>query len=190
VGLGAGWNQREYAAYGFPYDRRVSRFEEALAIIVPLLREGRADFEGRFHAARDLVQAPRGPRPGGIPLMIGGNGPKGLRLAARYADIYSGYLTRRDTIEGLAERLVAFDAMCAEVARDPASIHRSLGAFVRPLEPAGSHPGNLSGTTEEIADSVRAFRGAGYDRVELMYLPGTMAALEALAPVLEALRAD
>src|SRR5918993_1122502 len=46
VGLGAGWNRREYDAFGFPYDRRVSRFEEALAIIVPLLREGRTAFHG------------------------------------------------------------------------------------------------------------------------------------------------
>ena len=120
--------------------------------------------------------------------MIGGNGPKGLRLAARYADIYSGYLTRSSTIEELAQRLVDFDRMCSEAGRDPATVGRSIGAFVRPLDPAGVHPANLSGTTEEIADRIRAFAHAGYDRVELAWVPGTMEALEALGPVVEAIR--
>ncbi|HET9852689.1 MAG TPA: LLM class flavin-dependent oxidoreductase [Candidatus Limnocylindrales bacterium] len=190
-GLGAGHPDPGQAhAFGLPETDTFARFEEALEIIVPLLREGRADFEGRFHAARDLVQAPRGPRPGAIPLMIGGNGPRGLRLAARYGDIYSGYLARSATIEDLRQRLAEFDAMCVEVGRDPASIGRSMGAFVRPFEPAGSRPGSLSGTTEEIADQVRELRSAGYDRVELAWQPGTMAALEALAPVVESIRAD
>jgi alkanesulfonate monooxygenase SsuD/methylene tetrahydromethanopterin reductase-like flavin-dependent oxidoreductase (luciferase family) len=190
-GLGAGHPDPGQAhAFGLPETETFARFEEALRIIVPLLRDGRADFEGTFHAAHNLVQAPRGPRPGGIPLMIGGNGPKGLRLASRYADIYSGYLTRSATIDDLRQRLVDFDAMCVEVGRDPASISRSIGAFVRPLEPAGVHPGQLSGTTEELVDRIREFRQAGYDRVELAWLPGTMEALEALAPVVEAIRAD
>jgi alkanesulfonate monooxygenase SsuD/methylene tetrahydromethanopterin reductase-like flavin-dependent oxidoreductase (luciferase family) len=190
-GLGAGHPDPGQAnAFGLPETDTFARFEEALEIIVPLLRDGRADFEGRFHAARELVQAPRGPRPGAIPLMIGGNGPKGLRLAARHADIYSGYLTRSATIEDLRQRLVDFDAMCADVGRDPASIGRSMGAYVRPFEPAGSRPGNLSGTTDEIAGRIRELRRAGYDRVELAWQPGTMEALEALAPVVESIRAD
>lgn len=190
-GLGAGHPDPGQAhAFGLPETDTFARFEEALEIIVPLLRAGRVDFEGRFHAARDLVQAPRGPRPGGIPLMIGGNGPKGLSLAARHADIYSGYLTRSVTVEDLRQRLVDFDAMCVEVGRDPASLGRSMGAYVRPFEPAGSRPGSLSGTPEDIAEQVRELRRAGYDRVELAWQPGTMAALEALAPVVESLRAD
>src|SRR5918993_3979611 len=59
VGLGAGWNKREYDAFGFAYDRRVSRFEEALAIIVPLLRDGRTSFHGQFHEVDDCVLDPR-----------------------------------------------------------------------------------------------------------------------------------
>ena len=111
-------------------------------------------------------------------------------LAARHADIYSGYLTRGATIEDLRQRLVDFDAMCVEVGRDPAAIGRSRGAFVRPFEPAASRPGNLSGTTEEIADRIRELRHAGYNRVELTWQPGTMEALEALAPVVKSIRAD
>ena len=189
-GLGAGHADPGQAkAFGLPETDIFARFEEALQIIVPLLREGRADYHGTHHTANDLAQSPRGPRPGRIPLMIGGNGPKGLRLAAQYADIYSGYLTRSATIEDLAQRLVDFDQMCADLGRDPATIGRSIGAFVRPLEPAGAHPASLSGTTEEIAERIRSFRQAGYDRVELAWVPGTMEALEALAPVVGAVRA-
>ena len=93
VRLGAGhvW-PGQARAFGLPEDAIFARFEDALQIIVPLLRKGHANFEGTFHAARDSRQRPRGPRPGGIPLLLGGNGPKGQRVAAIHADIYSRYV--------------------------------------------------------------------------------------------------
>ena len=66
-GIGAGWNEPEYRAFGLPFDRRVDRFEEALQIITPLLREGRVDFAGQHYTARDCEILPRGPRPSGPP---------------------------------------------------------------------------------------------------------------------------
>jgi alkanesulfonate monooxygenase SsuD/methylene tetrahydromethanopterin reductase-like flavin-dependent oxidoreductase (luciferase family) len=87
LGIGAGWNEPEFRAFGLPFDRRVDRFEEALQIIVPLLREGRVDFQGRYYSARDCELAPRGPRSGGPPVVIGAQQPRMLRLAARYADV-------------------------------------------------------------------------------------------------------
>src|SRR5215216_193161 len=71
LGLGAGWNQREYRAFGFPYDRRVSRFEESFTVIRSLLREGEIDFHGTFVSAERCVLHPRPARSGGPPLMIG-----------------------------------------------------------------------------------------------------------------------
>lgn len=188
-GLGAGHEWPGQArAFGLPEDRIFARFEEALEIIVPLIREGRADFRGTFHVARDLVQAPRGPRPGAMPLMIGGNGPRGQRAAVRYANIYSCYI--EESLDEVAARLSSLEGICADTARDPTSIGRSVGAWVRPLEPAGVRPGSLSGSAEEITDAVRTLRTAGFNQVELMYLPGTMEALDALAPVVEAIHAD
>lgn len=188
-GLGAGhaW-PRQANAFGLPEDSIFARFEESLEIIVPLLREGHASFEGAFHAARDLAQQPLGPRPGRIPLMIGGNGPRGQRAAVRHADIYSCYV--EETLDEVGARLASLDSICAELERDPATIGRSVGAWARPLEPAGVRPSSISGSAEEMADAVRGFRAAGFDRVELMYLPATMEALEALAPVVEIVRAD
>ena len=94
-GLGSGHAGKQAHAFGLPEDHVIGRFEEALEIIVPLLRAGRADFEGTYHAARDLEQRPVGPRPGRIPIMIGAGGPKMLRLAARHADIWSWYVQER-----------------------------------------------------------------------------------------------
>ena len=190
-GLGAGhaW-PGQARAFGLPDDRIFARFEEAIEIIVPLLREGHVTFDGTFHVARDLPQQPRGPRPGAIPLLIGGNGPKGQRAAVRHADIYSCYIEERASVDEVAPRLASLETICAERGRDPATIGRSVGVLVRPLEPAGFSPGALSGSAAQITDAVRAFRDAGFTQLELMAGPGTIETLDALAPVVEAIRAD
>jgi len=190
-GLGAGHEWPGQArAFGLPEDRIFARFEEALEVIVPLMRRGRADFEGRFHAARDLPQQPVGPRRNEIPLLIGGNGPRGQRAAALHADIWSGYAEERATVDELGPRLATLDVICEEIGRDPATIGRGAGVSVNPLEPAGVRESLISGSAEEIADALRSFREAGYTQVDIMLGPGTVEAFEAMAPVLEALRAD
>jgi alkanesulfonate monooxygenase SsuD/methylene tetrahydromethanopterin reductase-like flavin-dependent oxidoreductase (luciferase family) len=190
-GLGAGHEWPGQArAFGLPEDRIFARFEEAVEIIVPLLREGQATYEGTFHTARGLPQLPRGPRPGSIPLLIGGNGPKGQRAAVRFADIYSCYVEERAAVDEVAPRLASLETICAELGRDPASIGRSVGVLVRPLEATGFSPSMLSGSAAEITDAVRTFRDAGFTQLEFMLGPGSLEALEALAPVVEAIRAD
>ena len=190
-GLGAGHEWPGQArAFGLPEDRIFARFEEALRIIVPLIRTGHADFEGQYHAARDLPQQPVGPRPNAIPLLIGGNGLKGQRHAALHADIWSGYAEERAHVDELGPRLATLDAICDEVGRDPATIGRGAGISVNPLQPAGWRPTAISGPAEEIADTLRSFREAGFTQVDLMLGPGTLEAVEALAPVLELVRAD
>ena len=91
LGLGAGWNETEFRAYGLPYDHRIDRFEEAFTIIRTLLREGAVDFDGRWYQARDCELLPRGPRPAGPPLMIGSKGPRMLRATMRHADSWNAW---------------------------------------------------------------------------------------------------
>ncbi len=89
LALGAGWHKPEFDAFGYPFDHLASRFEEALQILAPLLRDGRADFTGRYYRAQNAVLRPRGPTKAGPPLWIGASGPRMLALTARYADAYN-----------------------------------------------------------------------------------------------------
>jgi probable F420-dependent oxidoreductase len=208
LGLGAGWHQPEYEAYGFPFGDRVSRFEEALRIIVPLLREGRVDFQGKYYQARDCELQPRGPRPAGPPIMIGAQGPRMLRLAARYADTYD--TDYQFAAEALARRYAALDAACADVGRDPKSIARSAGTRVAlatgdPADRAwqvGSPKNGVAeyaldgarfparhGSRDEILAHLRSLEaaGAGHVTVNVVDPPGARG-IEQFAPVIEALR--
>ena len=191
-GLGAGHTGPGQAhAFGLPEDRVFDRFEEALQVIVPLIREGRASFTGRFHAAHGAVQVPQGPRPNGIPLMIGVLGPRGMRLAATYADIWSCYTEERVDLVEFGPRITALEAACADVGRDPKTIRRSAGLDAKPLEPKPDpNAAWIGGSPEQMADQIRTIRDAGYTRVELFPTPATIAGIEACAPVLELLRAD
>jgi alkanesulfonate monooxygenase SsuD/methylene tetrahydromethanopterin reductase-like flavin-dependent oxidoreductase (luciferase family) len=192
-GLGSGHAGRQGHAFGLPEDHVFSRFEEALEIIVSLLRQGRADFEGTFHAARDLEHRPVGPRPGRIPIMIGAKGPKMLRLAALHADIWSWYVQERSDLAEFGPQLGAIEAACVEAGRDPASIGKSAGIVVEPTSFTGSEAvlgTPVRGSAEEIADAFREFGTAGFTNLELLVWPPTVAALDALAPVIELLDAD
>jgi alkanesulfonate monooxygenase SsuD/methylene tetrahydromethanopterin reductase-like flavin-dependent oxidoreductase (luciferase family) len=189
-GLGAGHAGRQGHAFGLPEDRTVGRFEEALEIILPLLRQGRANFEGTFHAARDLEHRPVGPRPGRIPIMIGAKGPRMLRLAARHADIWSWFVEERSDLAEFGPRLAALEAACADIGRDPATIGRSAGLAVEPTSVSGAaevlgEP--IRGSATQIADAFREFRDAGFDHIEVVLWPPTLPALDAMAPVLELL---
>jgi alkanesulfonate monooxygenase SsuD/methylene tetrahydromethanopterin reductase-like flavin-dependent oxidoreductase (luciferase family) len=187
LGLGAGHAGRQGRAFGLPEDHTIGRFEEALEIIIPLLRDGQADFEGTFHAARDLVQRPRGPRPGGIPLMIGAKGPRMLRLAARHADIWSWFVEERSDLSEFGPRLAALEAACREVGRDPATIGRSAGIVVEPTAVTGAAEAvgvPIRGSAAEIADGLRAFEAGGFDHLEIVPWPPTLDAVDAMAPVL------
>ena len=93
LGLGTGWHEPEYRAFGYPFDHRAGRFEEALEIIVPLLRGERVTFKGRWHDVEDAVLIPAPPRParmpGRMPILVAAKGERVLRLAARWADAWN-----------------------------------------------------------------------------------------------------
>jgi len=196
LGLGAGWNESEFAAFGFPFDQRVSRFEEAFTIIRTLLREGRIDFDGRFYQLRDCELLPRGPRPGGPPLMIGSNGPRMLRITMPHVQAWNAWFWwYGNRATGLAEQQLLVDTACADVGRDPATIERTVAAFVRlpgaqgqrDFDRAYSPP--IEGSAGQVAEELRALAHAGISHVQLVIDPITPAGVEALAPVLAALDA-
>ena len=196
LGLGAGWNEHEFRAFGFPYDRRVSRFEEAFTIIRRLLHEGHVDFRGEFYTAEDCVLSPRGPRPEGPPLLIGSTGRRMLTITLPYADAWNVWWARcGNTPAGFAERSRLVDEICTEVGRDPSEIERTVAVLCR-FEggggrimggdvPEGIEP--VQGSPERMAEAFAAFAEAGADHLQLVLDPITEASIGALAPVLAAL---
>ena len=192
LGLGSGWAEPEYTAFGFPFDHRASRFEEALQIIVPLIRTGKVDFQGRFYSAIDCELRPRGPRPEGMPIMIGTfRGERMMRLTAEYADQWNVWAqwtgNRAATIKPLMEKM---DAICEEAGRDPATLERSAAVMVD-FEGAYGRPGqdvpSLIGSPEELAEEFRAYAAAGVSHIQIYPDPCTVAGIEQLAPALELL---
>ena len=134
LGIGAGWNEREFRAFGIPFDHRVSRFEEAFAIVRGLLAGERVTFTGRFHSAEDAVLLPR--PAGRVPLMIGSNGPRMLAAALPHADAWNTwYVDYGNTAEGFAALNARISEAVERAGRDPADIVRSACAHVV-LDPA------------------------------------------------------
>jgi alkanesulfonate monooxygenase SsuD/methylene tetrahydromethanopterin reductase-like flavin-dependent oxidoreductase (luciferase family) len=191
LGLGAGWHEPEYQAFDYPFDRRVSRFEEALQIIVPLLREGHVDFEGRFYRARDAELRPRGPRPHGPPIWIGARKPRMMRLAARYADAFNtDQLLEPTNLDVPRAMFAELDQAARAVGRDPAAIRRTSGCFVAlegaEAEPGGVPPGALRGSTDTIVEWLHRLRATGVDHCTFWLLPWTVAGVEQLGRIVEA----
>ena len=195
LGLGAGWNEPEYRAFGFPFDHRVERFEEAFAIIRGLLRDGAVDFAGRYHQARECVLLPPPTRKGGPPIMVGTTGPRMLRLAAQHADAWNAWFTRfGNRPEGIAAIREKVDAACAAVGRDPATLARTVAVLVQLEGQDVARRGGrqekvppLRGSSQELADQLRGFAAEGISHVQLVVDPITVRSIERLAPVLHTL---
>jgi alkanesulfonate monooxygenase SsuD/methylene tetrahydromethanopterin reductase-like flavin-dependent oxidoreductase (luciferase family) len=195
LGLGAGWNEVEYRAFGFPFDHRVDRFEEAFAIVRGLLRDGWIDHAGRYYQARDCELIPRGPRPNGPPIMVGTMGERMLRLAAAHADSWNAWFRwYGNTPAGIAPVREAVDAACAAVGRDPATLERTVAVLVQVGEGEVAARGGaqasappMRGSPDELAASLEALGSEGISHVQLVVDPITVPSIEGLGAVLEAL---
>jgi alkanesulfonate monooxygenase SsuD/methylene tetrahydromethanopterin reductase-like flavin-dependent oxidoreductase (luciferase family) len=187
LGLGAGWHEGEFRSFGFPYDHRVSRFEEALTIIRTLLREGHIDFTGRYYQARDCELAPRGPRPAGPPILIGTKGERMLRLAARYADMWNATIWFKSRPEEVIPLRTALDAACADVGRDPATITRSVAVVIGESIKKRPDAELIQGEPAEVAQAIRAIAEQGIAHLQVALSPSRPAVVEKFARVLEIL---
>jgi F420-dependent oxidoreductase-like protein len=185
LGLGAGWQEREHSNYGFQLlakGPRMDRFAEGLEVITRLLRsDAPSAFSGAYYQIHDAVLLPRPQRPGGPPIVIGGNGPRRtLPLVARYANEWNAVFLPPARFVELSEQL---DALLAAEGREPASMRRSMMT--------GSHYGRddaevqaqlagrdsaelkargiLVGTANDVAAQIRVLGEAGVQRVMVQW---------------------
>jgi probable F420-dependent oxidoreductase len=191
LGLGAGWHEPEFDAFGFPFDHRVSSLEEAMHIIKPLLRERSVDFRGRFHRADNGEIRPRGPREEGVPILLAAFAPRMMRLTARYADMWT--TDWLGPISKLREGVARVHAACAEEGRDPATLlitggvtiaYPDLGALPRWMSTPDSY---ITGSTDEVAARLVEYRQEGVSHVLTNLYPFTP---EAIARYADAVRAS
>ena len=178
LGIGSGWHRPEYAAFGLPFEHRVSWFAEDLEVIARLLRGETVSLEGHWRTYdRAILLPPPARRP---PILVASKGPRMLRLTATWADAWNtAWFGRVD--DRLRTRLRDLDAACAEVGRDPASIRRTVGIRLHPPgEGADDNEGTDAGAAG-LADFFDELEAAGFADVIVWSLAKTPAALEAIA---------
>lgn len=193
LGLGAGWHKEEFDAFGIPYDYRTSRFEEALQIIIPLLRKGYVDFNGKYYQAKDCELKPRGSREGGPPVMVGAFGQRMMRLAARYADMWN--TDWLGTQEIFSQKKSALETACLQEGRNPSTLEITGGVTVA-YPQLGDLPSwmtepdqSLSGSPTDIANGLRRYEEAGASHVMCNVYPHTETAYTKLGEAVEIFRA-
>jgi probable F420-dependent oxidoreductase len=191
LGVGAGWNQFEFEAFGFPYDRRIARFNEAFTIVRTLLTEGRIDFHGEFYDLAECELLPRPSRPGGPPLLIGSNGPKMLAIALPHVAAWNSWYSDFDNEPSKVGPLLArIDDACRLAGRSPGEIVKTVAIYIgfndNPTRRTGGKP--LVGPVDEIADHLRVIADAGVGHVQAVLDPINPETVEKLGEMAALLR--
>jgi alkanesulfonate monooxygenase SsuD/methylene tetrahydromethanopterin reductase-like flavin-dependent oxidoreductase (luciferase family) len=192
LGLGAGWNEAEFRAFGLPFDRRVSRFEESFAIVRRLLAGERVTLAGRHWQAQDAVLIP--PPTTRPRLMIGSNGPRMLAITLPHVDAWnSWYEDFGNGAEGFAELNDRITGAARAAGRDPAQVRRSACVLVELGGADGERPSTpeappLTGTSQDIAAGLHDLAEAGADELILVVSPISERSIRRLAEVVAMLK--
>jgi len=184
LGLGCGWHEPEYEAFGYPFDHRVGRFEEALRIIVPLVHRERVTFDGLYSQVREAEIRPTPIRPD-LPILVAAKGHRMLALTARYADAWqTAWFGHPD--DRYRQRHADLLAACEAEGRDPATIQVTIGVSI-----GGDTDGDASValTPDAIAGALAAWREIGADHVQFAVEPATSASFATVIDGIRAFRA-
>jgi alkanesulfonate monooxygenase SsuD/methylene tetrahydromethanopterin reductase-like flavin-dependent oxidoreductase (luciferase family) len=185
LGLGCGWNEVEFRAFGLPFDHLVSRFEEAFTIIRQLLAGEHVTFDGRYHRADDAVLLPAPASP--PKLMLGANAPRMLAIGLPHVASWNTWFSRYgNTVEGFAAENAGIDAAAERAGRDPASLERSACVFVS-VESVGARNNDDDVEpvpAEDLAAHLRALADAGADEAIVVADPITEVSIRSLGTVI------
>jgi probable F420-dependent oxidoreductase len=192
LGLGAGWNEPDFSAFGLPFDRRASRFEEAFEVVRKLVAGERVTFSGRYYHVDDAVLLPRPSRR--PPLMVGSTGERVLRATLPHVDSWNTwYDLIGNTPEGFYRDSQLVSKIAQEVGRDPSEIERSVCVSVslaheRDQRHVRDDIPPIEGDAQTILGRGREFGEAGADEVILIASPCDERSIRVLGPSLALLR--
>ncbi len=186
LGVGAGWNQTEYRAFGFPYERRVDRFEEAFGVVRRLLAGDEVSLDGEFIRLESCVLHPPTSDGRVVPLMIGSSGRRMLDITLPHVAAWNAWFVDYDNQPDQVGRAMRplLDA-CERIGRDPNSIEKSVALLVDfgSTEPRAHSINPVRGGRQQIADAIHTLSDAGIDHVQLVLDPITEATIEESAEV-------
>ncbi len=185
LGVGCGWNEVEFRAFGLPFDHLVSRFEEAFTIVRRLLAGENVTFRGRYHEVDDAVLLPAPTT--ALKLMLGANAPRMLSIGLPHVASWNTWFSRYgNTVHGFAAENAGIDTAAERAGRDPATLERSACVFVS-VESAGARNNDEDVEpvpAEELAAHLRALEDAGADEAILVADPITEESIRSLGTVI------
>lgn len=196
VGVGAGWNEREYRAFGLPFDHRVDRFEESFHLVRRLLSGATVDHTGRFFQLERCLIDPPAVRPGGPPLMVGSIGPRMLGITLPHVRMWNVWFSQYgNSPEGLRRVVATVHEQLERVGRPIDEVEGTACVYVQTPRGGGRTMGDpvmsappLLGDASEIADQLRAMAVPGVSHLQLVVDPIDVASIEWLADVLALLQ--
>ena len=171
LGLGAGWNETEFRAFGFPFDHTVSRFAESFEIVRRLLASEHVTFDGEFHSVVEAVVLP--PPRRAVPIMLGSNGARMLGIALPHVAAWNTWFSSYgNTVEGFANLREDVDAACVRAGRDPAELIHSACVLVEVGRGSGARPSDVPAVAiKDLASHLRLLGEAGADEAILVLDP-------------------
>jgi alkanesulfonate monooxygenase SsuD/methylene tetrahydromethanopterin reductase-like flavin-dependent oxidoreductase (luciferase family) len=171
LGLGAGWNEPEFRAFGFPFDHTVSRFQESFEIVRRLLTGEHVTFKGEFHNVNDAVLLPPPRRT--VPIMLGSNGARMLGIALPHVEAWNTWFTSYgNTVDGFANLRGDVDAACVKAGRDPSELTHSACVLVQVGAGSGERPHDVPPVAStNLATHLRLLAEAGADEAILVVDP-------------------
>lgn len=178
LGLGSGWHDPEFEAFGYPTDHKVGRFAEDLEIATRLLRGERVTFEGQWRSVADAALVP--PPARHVPVLVAAKGERMLRLAARWADAWNtAWFGRID--DRLRTRLVALEAACEATGRNPATLRRTVGIRLHEPGTGASDAFGLDADAAGLADFLDELATLGINDAVVWSIAKTLPALDRIA---------
>lgn len=192
-GVGAGWNDVEFRAFGLPFDRRVSRFAEAFEIIRRLLDGERLDFDGEFYKLEGAELLPRPRRQGTMPFMVGSNRPRMLSLTLPYVTWWNSWYSAFDNDPvRIAELVARVETACTDAGRDPATLKKSVAVYIGVEGEPSRRTGGIPwwGSVDDQVERLRQVEAAGIDEVQGILEPITARSIEHYGEIVAAFRSS